>query len=357
MTREKSVHIVGAGLSGLVAAICLAREGHEITVLERAKSIGGLHPHHPSNHSTPVNVELMKDYVGIDITPCLTPQTHMYVHVGGRRYSLSWNCYSVERGPRKTSLDTFLYELALKAGVKFEFDQVITNPLDLPDPTILATGLFPETYKALDRPVMRLPCFSATRKVTDPGRQGEIRTWFGSYTNTYGYAPINNELDYILLFSDRELSPGNLKRFEEELDRSEGLRFDRWDAFEVFVPMGRPDAPRLFEGGKILAGTLAGMMEPGAYFGIHGALLSGKIAATAVRDPEGAARDFKRFSKGYKLSWYRNRWMNNPQKLIFHRLYFRLPALFGPLMSMTDSGIPGIEHFMSGMKPTFVGSY
>jgi flavin-dependent dehydrogenase len=357
MTAEKKVHIVGAGLSGLVAAICLAREGHEVTVLERAKSIGGLHPHHPSNHSTPVNVELMKGYVGIDITPCLTPQRNMYVHVGGRRYRLSWNCHSVERGPRKTSLDTFLYDLALKAGAAFEFDQVVTNPSDLPDPTILATGLFPEMYKTLNRPFMRLPCFSATRKVTDPERQGEIRTWFGPYTNTYGYAPINNQLDYVLLFSNRDLSEENLKRFEEELERSEGIRFDRWDAFEVFVPMGRPDAPRLFEGGKILAGTLAGMMEPGAYFGIHGALISGKIAARAVSDPEGAARDFKRFNKGYKPSWYRNRWMNNPQKLFLHSLYFRFPALFGPLMRLTDSGIPGLDHFMTGMKPEYVGPY
>ena len=37
MTAGKAVHIAGGGLSGMVAAICLAREGHEVTVLERAK--------------------------------------------------------------------------------------------------------------------------------------------------------------------------------------------------------------------------------------------------------------------------------------------------------------------------------
>ena len=137
-------------------------------------------------------------------------------------------------------------------------------------------------YKALNRPCMRLPCFSATRKVTDPERQGDIRTWFGSYTNTYGYAPINNELDYVLLFSDRDLSQENLRRFEEDLDRSEGIRFDRWDAFEVFVPMGSPDAPPAVRGRED-PGRHPGRHDgTGHLLGIHGALLSGKIAATAV---------------------------------------------------------------------------
>jgi flavin-dependent dehydrogenase len=161
----------------------------------------------------------------------------------------------------------------------------------------------------------------------------------------------------MLLFSDRDLSQGNLRQFEEELARSEGTRVDRWDSFEVFVPLGAPDAPRLFLGSKILAGTLAGMMEPGAYFGIHGALLSGRIAARAVTDPEGAARDFRGFNKGYKPAWHRSRGMNNPQKQYFQRLFFRFPWLFGPLMRRGDNGIPGIDHFMKGMKSEYLGRY
>ena len=85
-----------------------------------------------------------------------------------------------------------------------------------------------------------------------------------------------------------------------------------------------------------------------------GALFS-KLAELFL--PESAARDFKRFNKGYKPSWYRNRWLNNPQKLIMHSLYFRFPALIGPLMRMTDTGLPGIDSFMSGMRPEYVGRY
>ena len=36
------VIVVGAGLSGLTAAINCARAGHEVTVLDRFKEVGGL---------------------------------------------------------------------------------------------------------------------------------------------------------------------------------------------------------------------------------------------------------------------------------------------------------------------------
>ncbi len=354
---KKTVHIVGAGLSGMVAAVNLARAGHEVIVLEQAKRIGGLRPHHPSNHSTPINLDLIRDYVGIDIRSRLVPRKVMYTYAAGRKYRVAWTGYSIERGPRKTSLDHLLYETALEAGVRFEFDRKITDPADVPDPAILATGLFREMCEALERPCVRLPCFSTTRKVTDPDRQGEIRSWLGTYTNTYGYAPIVNGLDYILLFSDRDLSPSDLERFEEELDRTEGIRVEKWDAFDVYVPLGRPDAPRLFAGRKILAGTLAGMMEPGAYFGIHGALVSGRIAARAIDDPEGALEDFKRFNRYFRMSWYLNRPLQNPLKFHFFNLYFRLPWLFTPFIRLTDRGIPGIDHHSSGMNPVCVGTY
>ncbi len=358
MAKTKKVHIVGAGLSGMVAAINLAREGHQVIVLDRAKKVGGVHPHHPSNHTTPFDFDLMKNYVGIDISPCLTPCGDMYIYTNSRKYLVpAFNGHSVERGPRETSLDTLLYNIPVELGVEFKFNQQVKDPFDLPDPTIIATGLFREMGETLGRPLKRLPCFSARRQLKDPDRQGEVRSWFGFYTNTYAYAPVMNDLDYLLLFSDRELSMLDLKQFEEELDRSEGIRIDNWDHFEVFVPIGSPDAPRLFAGSKILAGTLSGMMEPGAYFGIHGALVSGKVAARAVTDPEGAARDFERFKKGFKQCWYLNRFLNNPQRQYFYRLFFTFPALFTPFFRLTDTGIPGIDHYVSSMNPECVGTY
>ncbi len=359
MGKNKKVHIVGAGLSGMVAAINLAREGHQVTVLEGAKGIGGIHPHHPSIHGTPMNFDLIRDYVGIDMASCFTRIKNTYIYQNSKKYSVpSYECYAVERGPRKTSLDTLLYTLAKELGVEFHFGQEVKKLNDLPDPTIIATGLFREMAETLDRPLIRLPVYSSRRKVTDPDLQGIGRTWFGPYTNTYGYGAILHDLDYLLLFTDRgDISPQDLKRFEEDLERSEGIRIEDWDYFEVVVPMASPKAPELFAGSKILAGTLSGMMEPGIYCGIHAAIISGKVAAQAVTDPEGAARDFTQFTSGYKKCYYAHRYVNNPQRQYLFKLFFSYPAACKPLIQLIDTGIPGIDHYFAGLEAEYSGTY
>ena len=68
--------------------------------------------------------------------------------------------------------------------------------------------------------------------------------------------------------------------------------------------MATKDNPRLHHKGLILAGTISGFMDPFAWFGILGSLLSGKIAALAVYDPQTAQREFDRFNKNFKLFHY-----------------------------------------------------
>ena len=63
-----TVHIVGAGLSGLVAAINLAREGYEVLVRDREDSIGGPKKQHPSIHSTPLQPQENWEFIGADLS-------------------------------------------------------------------------------------------------------------------------------------------------------------------------------------------------------------------------------------------------------------------------------------------------
>ncbi len=357
MKKNKKVHIIGAGLSGMIAAINLAREGFEVVVLDEAKKLGD-HPLHPSLHLTPMNFDLIKNYVGIDIASCFTPGKRMDIYQNSKKYCVtSYESYIVERGPRKTSLDIHLYTLARELGVEFQFGQKVKDPHSLPDPTIIATGLFREMGEALHRPLICFRGYIARRKITDPDLQGITRTWIGPYTNGYAYAPILNDLDFLVFFSDRDLSLTDLKQFEEDLERSEGIKVENWDYIEMTAPIADPNAPKLFAGSKILAGTISGMMEPGLFCGIHGAIVSGKVAALAVTDPEGAARDFKRFTRGFKKCWYTHRYINNPQRQHFFKLFFSHPGVFGPFTRFVDTGIPGIDHYFTNFKAEHMGTY
>ena len=62
------ITIVGAGLAGMVAAINLARQGYEVTILEKEKQIGGSPVFHPSLHATPIDLRYTSDFIGIDIS-------------------------------------------------------------------------------------------------------------------------------------------------------------------------------------------------------------------------------------------------------------------------------------------------
>ncbi|MCX6671284.1 MAG: NAD(P)-binding protein [Euryarchaeota archaeon] len=51
----KDIQVYGAGLSGLVSAINLARGGYHVTVYEKEEKIGGDLHCHPSIHMTPMH--------------------------------------------------------------------------------------------------------------------------------------------------------------------------------------------------------------------------------------------------------------------------------------------------------------
>jgi len=68
-----------------------------------------------------------------------------------------------------------------------------------------------------------------------------------------------------------------------------------------------PCQPRLFAGDKILAGTLAGAQDPGTYFGCHGAMVSGKIAAIALEDKALAQEMFELCNRSFNAMWFLRR--------------------------------------------------
>jgi len=301
MKSSKDKLVVGAGPAGLVAAINLKREGFNVILQEKQARVGGEPGWHPSVHTTPVDDPGLYDYIGINCAEAFVDSTDVLkVFVGGKDVPGMKNVFgklgmkNTERGDRPTSLDSFLFRIAEKEGVKFEFGKTFTQD-DLERAakgTILTTGLTPGMYDWLGIDHTVFAGYWANTE-TEPGFVSNT-FYLGQFSNEYGYACAMNGIWYVLLFARRDVDPQDLEKFRGVLAEKEGRTFDKWRRFLGHTPKG----PRLFHRDFILAGTLAGVVEPAFGGGITGALLSGKIAAMAVTEPDRALTEFKRFTDG-----------------------------------------------------------
>ncbi|MFW6113520.1 MAG: NAD(P)/FAD-dependent oxidoreductase [Actinomycetota bacterium] len=314
--REKVV--VGAGLAGLSAAINLRRQGHEVRVLERRDGVGGPARDMVTGEltyvmadGTPMDTGKVASYTGINISPACEPLDRFRIYSFGRRYDTVFPenvpAVLVERGSRETSLDIFMYDLALKEGVEFEFNYPVKTRRDfddLPPGTILATGLFRDTFEALGIPFVPVYGLFGQGILDDYGGP-KVIVYMDRYTWDYAFfSTINGPGGALLFQRKRPLSADAKAWLPEQLARDEGIEFPEWHELDVGVlPMGSLDNPRLFHDRFILAGTLAGMQDPVMLFGVHGALVGGKIAAMALSQPELARREFRKMNLFWKISY------------------------------------------------------
>ena len=154
------VCIVGAGVSGMVAAINLARDGYEVLVLEKGSKVGEA-PYNPRIDLTPLDKEMTWNYMGLNLDPCFQKLKEWPACVHSRRVMLNPTVYIVERGPRESSLDNYLYKEALRAGVKFEFSHPVQSLADIPDNSIIATGLDSQIENMLEIPFIPMHGYGA----------------------------------------------------------------------------------------------------------------------------------------------------------------------------------------------------
>ena len=310
MGRNKGpIHVVGAGLAGLTAAINLAREGREVIVLEKGKRVGGLAVYNPSPHGTPMDADAMSRYIGIDLKPGMVLMEDGILGVYGKRFKLKFppnvQAWMIERGPRKSSMDHYLYRIAVEEGVKFEFDQPIKTDKqvrELPRGSIMATGLHADGFEAANVPYR--PLFGYFAKCRVPWQEARVSFCFDDYSPDYAFTCSVNGIAFALIFNrERPVAKWEMEKFAESATLEDGYPFKRFyplgggsSGVAAAAPIRQFTNPRLFHGDLILAGTLAGMMDPILFFGMHGAFISGKIAARALSDPAGAYDEFRRLN-------------------------------------------------------------
>lgn len=344
------IHIVGAGLSGMVAAINLAREGREVLVLEGGKNIGGLKNVHPSAHSTPIDPQKVSRFIGIDICPHFKTIRDLRFGILNKTYRARTDVlHCVERSARPSSVDAFLYEECLRAGVSFSFNTLITDPYDLPPDTILATGLYPEMQEALNIPRTPLHAFWVSAERSS-GLFTELKAEFEQllvgymyrFSNDYFYITSVNDLWYALLFSRKPLNRTHLAECAQSVQERLGVKLSGWSYRVAAVPTKSAHNSKLFLGDKILAGSLAGAMDPLCLFGIHGALVSGKIAATALSDPQKALEQFKAANRFFKTTLYMRRFYERyplvPESI---NVFMKMPRAMAVVSRLMVLGVPG----------------
>ncbi len=310
MAQQGDISVYGGGMSGLIAAIDLARHGYEVVVHEREKGFGGDNAYNPSAHTTSIDVERTSEYVGIDLRPVFHPllACPYYFHETTFYPPLSnLDLYTVERGNRKGSLDSLLYKEAKDVGVRFKFHSPLRKEdlADLPENTIVACGLTPSVYEMLDIPYLRWYGWCSRGEI---GFGNRSWIWMDEVISEYGYLSSCNNYYFDFLFSVRHVDRSALDKYREFISRREGIEHpDDWTYISGAVPLARVDNPRLFHKGLILCGTMSGTMDPFFWFGILGALVSGKMAAMAVYDRTRAIEDFEHFNSRFsKAFWFKN---------------------------------------------------
>ncbi len=312
MAKKKAV-VVGAGLAGLSAAISATRLGYEVHCINMFKREGGVPESYPTMDASPFDPALMSRWLGVPIgEPCVAPADEFRAYVFGKPFDLdpvATGLHIVERGTRSTAIDNYLYNKAVEMGVTFEFDHPILSKrefAELPPNTIIATGPYTEMFSLMNIPNEMAYGYVARGVLKENGERSKKRfclAYFDYYTKDYAYIAAANGLFFGLLFSRSPVGEEQMNVWEKQLKEQEDLAFNFKDLQQGPFRSRYPNSPTLFSGDKILAGTIAGAQDPGTYFGVHGAMVSGKIAAIALEDKGVADEMFKITNRSFNVMW------------------------------------------------------
>ena len=282
------IHILGAGPSGLCAAINIARTGGKAVVHERRAAIGmRFCPNLQGLRYLYMPPEEFLPQLGLkaDVKFHYFPRTVICT----RKRKVELDCSGGSQMPfvlrgaggtdggesRKDSLDAALFSEAEKLGVEFEFNSRARES----DVQIVATGSKGEPDSAALGSVFENSDFPRDCQLVMFDDRYSPRGWY-SYILPVG----KDEIEFVTCVSKPHIP--QLARLHAKAMKERKEIADAVAGRKKVASFGGSASSRIpksaFVGGKYFAGEAAGFQDPYMGFGIAYALRSGHLAARAI---------------------------------------------------------------------------
>jgi len=273
----EKITIAGAGISGLTAAINLAKKGYNVDINERTNHCGGRfngYFQYLENWTSEkdvldvlrdINIDINFKYIPIKSLELYSPSLHK-AELKTKKPLL----YFVKRGS-KDSIDTALGKQAVKAGVDIKYNSNINRK----KADIISTGPAKITGLAI-----------GIRFRTNAKNRILVLFNDNIAPKSYAYLAIVNKEATLAtsMFKDFENSKYYLEKTIAE--------FKKIMSFEIKSPQKFSGYDHIFSSnsatldGKLLTGEAAGFQDHLAGFGMRYAFLSGYFAAKSIADKE-----------------------------------------------------------------------
>ncbi len=275
MKSSLPIRILGAGPSGLAAAISLAKAGYDVEVFERNKDCGqrfrgdlqGL-----ENWSEKADVIEDLNSMGIEVNFYCKPFSTAILTDGALTTKINSRkpfFFLVKRGQVEGSLDQGLKQQAISSGVKIKFNSTILQN----DAGIVATGLIMKEIFAIDKGIV----FETNADDLAVGLINQEAAYKG-----YSYLLVSEGYGCMctVLFDKFE-------RVNTCFEETKKI-FSKLFSLEIKNPksvggVGGFSLKNQFKAnGQLFVGEAAGIQDLFAGFGIRSAIKSGHLAAQAI---------------------------------------------------------------------------
>lgn len=282
------ISIAGAGISGLTAAINLARGDYKVKVFEKSNSIGNITAICAlRNYDLKIDaIEELKSY-GINIKQYgeIKKVIKYSPNECIEEYSNGVIFYTINRGITRSSIENQLYKQALDYGVEFEFGKQCKEE----NVDIIATG--PKRNDIL--------AYGHIYKYSDI-ESDKLRIFYNNLYSPKGYTYIvflNGKCLICTVSFDRKNFKYIPLNFNFLLRKNEVIKkiVGRKQPAEIVRGFGNYGLPKTaIKNGRFYIGESAGFQDASKGFGIRYAIISGYLAAQSIIHHENYDRLWKR---------------------------------------------------------------